>query len=102
MAANHTAELWREKAFAALVDDAVVHGKFDRVVIHRDPVVPVWAELIDFKTGQVGDCGAESLAVRYRPQMEAYRAALSVMLSLAPDQIGAMFLFVDTGDVWQI
>ena len=91
---------WREREFALLLPDeaggeVLVRGSFDRVVLHAGG-----AEILDFKTDQVGD--ADRLAERvehYRPQMEQYRRVLSELESLAPENIVTRLLFVTAGRV---
>jgi ATP-dependent exoDNAse (exonuclease V) beta subunit len=99
--ASGEAEVWRERRFVARVGDRLVEGVFDRVTVYRKRGRVVGAELIDFKTDQIG--GGEpgrSLDERvdgYRPQVEAYRAALATMLGLKNTRVRASLLFLDAG-----
>ena len=61
--------------------------------------VPVGADVIDFKTDVIT---AEALAERvdhYRPQLEAYRQAVSHLLGLPLEQISIRLVFVALGVV---
>ncbi len=86
-------ELWRERAFAVRDGDRLMRGVFDRVAIERDSHDrAVAARLIDFKT----DAFSAATVERYRPQMEAYRRALGLMLGLDVSAVEAVLLFVDS------
>ena len=53
---------------------------------------------MDFKSDEVaGEAGLEVLAGQYRPQMEAYRSALSRMLGLPPARVRMMLVFLQAG-----
>jgi ATP-dependent helicase/nuclease subunit A len=97
-------ELWREKAFEAVLDGREwVSGAFDRVVVTRKDGRAVAADALDFKSGRVDD--AESLAAavaRYRSQTDLYRRALAMILNLAPDRIRVRLLFTATGDIAEV
>jgi ATP-dependent helicase/nuclease subunit A len=94
------AELWRERAFAALVDGRLMRGVFDRVHLWRDAGGrPTRALLIDFKTDRPGDDGPAGLAERYRAQMAAYRGALSAMLGLDEGAIDAVLVLTGAAQV---
>lgn len=91
-------DLWRERAFAVPLNGQLLQGRFDRVVIHcNERGQPERAELIDFKTDRLSENGTGEIIARYKPQIEAYRQALSVMLRLAPSHIGAKLLLVGAG-----
>lgn len=97
---DRDAQLWQEKRFAVVDGPRLMQGAFDRVVIKRDGRQATRATLIDFKTDRVADADAMDLAVqRYRPQMQAYRRALSKMLGLSMDAIEARLVFVSVGEV---
>ncbi|MCC6580578.1 MAG: UvrD-helicase domain-containing protein [Phycisphaeraceae bacterium] len=91
-------ELWRERAFAVAVGGRVLRGRFDRVMVHRQDGRAVRAELIDYKTDRVDGGQLEEATRRYRPQMQAYCAALARMLGLREDAVTATLLFVEAGE----
>ncbi|MEM9415379.1 MAG: UvrD-helicase domain-containing protein [Planctomycetota bacterium] len=87
------AELWRERAFATVVDGRLWHGMFDRVHVWRDDAGRATrARLIDFKTDRLPEAGPDVLAEAYGGQLNAYRDALCAMLSLRPEQVEAVLV----------
>ena len=97
-------ELWRERSFAVHQGDALLRGSFDRVVVTRRGGQAVSAHVLDFKTDGL-DGSPDSLAERmehYRPQLAAYRAALTSMLGIEVSRIRASLLFVAVGEACDI
>lgn len=93
-------DVLREQPFAVRLDDVVLRGTFDRVVLIRRGGAIVGADLIDFKTDAAGDSDALAERVEhYRPQIGAYRRALQQMYGLDADAVTAKLVFVSTGDV---
>lgn len=102
-----TTQAWRERRFAIRMDDTLLSGAFDRVVIQMHEGRPVAAEILDFKTdapSQIEKDGGKSLDdfVRekvqfYEPQMQAYRKAVQKMTALPESQISMTLLFVTLG-----
>jgi ATP-dependent exoDNAse (exonuclease V) beta subunit len=95
-------ELWRERRFRLVLDAGtprarLVSGAFDRVAIARERGRVVRAELVDFKTDRVGEAELDVRVEFYRPQIEAYRAALSRILGIGGQAISARLAFVDAG-----
>ncbi|HUY90928.1 MAG TPA: UvrD-helicase domain-containing protein [Pirellulales bacterium] len=90
----------RERRFAVRERDAILSGSLDRLVlIHRGDKL-VAAEVLDFKTDRVSPDRPEQLAAAidaYRPQLNAYRQAVSRMTGLPLDRIFARLLFVEPG-----
>ncbi len=94
--------LWREKRFDIVLDDTLVSGSFDRVLIHLDAPDgrPARAELLDFKSDRVQDAAAlDRAAETHRPQLDLYARALARILRLPPDRIGAALVFTRAGRV---
>lgn len=89
------AEVWRERAFDAVVDGAWVSGVFDRVHLpaKSSPVI------IDFKTNSAFS-GEVPEAHRY--QMEMYRKALALILGRAPGKIEAKLVYLRAGAVVEV
>ena len=92
-------QLWRERSFAVRIEERMLRGKFDRVVIRTLNDKPTHADLIDFKTDRVTPETLARTIERYQPQMQAYRQALSIMLALPSDKVRAQLLFVESGQV---
>lgn len=93
-------KLWAERSFVVSDGKRLLKGKFDRAVFQTDDQGQATAaHLIDFKTDHVA-AGSDALAHRaetYRPQVEAYRRALSLMLGLDESAITAELLFTTPG-----
>ena len=87
------AEVWRERAFEAVIDDAWVSGVFDRVVLVRGPEGVERAAILDFKTDR--EVGVEELRHRHAAQLELYRRALSGLTGLAAERIVASLVATD-------
>jgi hypothetical protein len=103
-------KLHREWRFAVRLDDAIVQGFVDRLLLYyradkvsgdkvnADSVVA--ADILDFKTDAVEPGGAIGERVEfYRPQLEAYRRAVAEVFRLDPRRIVARLLFVEPGIV---
>lgn len=93
-------QLWAERTFVVPDGPRLLKGTFDRVVFAVDEQGNATAaHLIDFKTDRVA-ADSEALQQRvasYRPQLEAYRRALSVLLKLDAQAITAELLFTTPG-----
>ncbi|MGH7996032.1 MAG: 3'-5' exonuclease, partial [Opitutaceae bacterium] len=92
------AELWRERAFEAVIGGAWVSGVFDRVVVIRKADgQPERADLYDFKTDRV-DAGAEPAAAaeRHVGQLAWYRRAVRALTGLPESAIGCEVVFTRT------
>lgn len=83
----------------------LLRGRFDRVAIATLGGAPVWAEVVDFKTGAApartgaGEGNGAGGAGAYAEQMRAYRRAAAGMLRIPLERIGARLVFVDEGIV---
>lgn len=83
------AEVWRERAFEVVLDDAWVTGVFDRVIISRDDQGrPEAVDVVDFKTDRFDpEHGVGQTLARYAAQMELYRRAASVLAGVRVDRV---------------
>ena len=91
-----------EQPIAFLDDDKLVTGSIDRLVLMKNGDSVLAADIIDFKTDAVdaGDEAALTAKVEhYRPQLEAYRAAVARMFQLSKDRAASRLLFVDAATV---
>ena len=91
-----------ERRFAVRVQNKILHGSIDRLVIRRLGSEVVGLEIIDFKTDRPGSESDEDfLAERkriYVPQMEAYRRAIQAMYPNV-GSISAAIVFVSMNEV---
>ena len=88
--------VWLEKNFCLILDQRLVSGTFDRVVLHRGPDAS-WstAEIIDFKTDQgvETEAGLQAAVESHREQLELYRKALVRLTGLPESKVTCQLLF---------
>ncbi|HSJ10352.1 MAG TPA: UvrD-helicase domain-containing protein [Longimicrobiales bacterium] len=89
----------REVPFLLREGDTVVEGFIDRLVLTRAGGRVVAADVIDFKTDELDAAAIDARVEHYRPQLAAYRRAVSVMYGLAPDVVSARLVFLHSGRV---
>lgn len=89
--------LWRETPFSVLLDDGIVEGRFDRVVVYRDAEGLLRADLLDYKSDTLSSTSLEAAAEAHRPQVAAYARALQKMLGIPSTQVRAGLLFTAAG-----
>ncbi len=96
------AEVWRERAFEIVMDDAWVTGVFDRVVVQRGTGGRVdRVTVFDFKTDRVNDDAEVAEAVRrHAPQLNIYRRVAAALTRVAPETVGAELIF--TRGPWRV
>jgi len=77
-------------------------GSIDRLVLMRQGGKVVAADVIDFKTDEIGSDGESTVRDRtefYRPQVEAYQRAVSKMYRIESERIVGRLLFLSAGIV---
>ncbi len=88
-----------EHRFVVRDGHCLLSGTIDRLILiyHGDQLVA--ADILDYKTDALppNDPHAESIVDHYRPQLSAYRRALSNIFHLPLDQISARLLLVGPG-----
>lgn len=91
----------REYPFACCLDQALISGVIDRLVLWSDADQIIAADLFDFKTDAVSGRGElwEARVANYRLQIETYRRAVSHLFGLTPDRISARLVFLQPGIV---
>jgi len=106
-------KLHREWPFAVRLDDSIVQGFVDRLLLYyrADKVIGdkvsansvVAADILDFKTDavEVGEA-VDQRVEYYRPQLEAYRRAVAEVYRLDPRKIAARLLFLDPGVIKKV
>ena len=89
------AEVWRERAFEIVLDEAWVTGVFDRVVVERDAGGAVArVTVFDFKTDRVGDAAALAEAARrHAPQVKLYCRVAAALARVAPETVAGELIF---------
>jgi len=88
-------DLWRERAFEAILGETWVTGMFDRVVIHRDlSGRPIRAVIYDFKTDRLAtEEQIGSAVARHTPQLVRYRQAVPALTGLPAAAVQAELIF---------
>ncbi len=90
----------RERRFAVRDGDAILTGSLDRLVLIRHGGRLAAAEVLDFKTDALSPHDLqqrEAVVSRYRPQLAAYRRAVSQLTGMPAEQVFARLLFVEPG-----
>lgn len=92
----------REQRIVSRTAEHFLSGSIDRLVlIHHDGQL-LAADVIDFKTDLLPADDAKALAARvdvYRPQIEAYRAAVAQMFRLPAERVAGRLLFTAIGKI---
>ncbi|HHX38704.1 MAG TPA: hypothetical protein GX715_01965, partial [Armatimonadetes bacterium] len=88
---------WRETPFSVLLDDGIVEGRFDRVVVYRDAEGLLRADLLDYKSDSLETTTIQQAVEIHRPQVAMYALALQRMLGIPATQVRARLLFTAVG-----
>jgi ATP-dependent exoDNAse (exonuclease V) beta subunit len=94
--------VFRERPFAIRIENQIVPGSIDRLVLILSNGKPIAADIIDFKTDDLPAGDKNTLAAKvdfYRPQINAYRAAAARVLSLDQCLIAGRLAFLGVGAV---
>jgi ATP-dependent helicase/nuclease subunit A len=95
--------VFNERRMAVRLDDQLLSGTIDRLVLLKSAGRVVAAEIVDYKTDRVGEGEGEGdrslreAVEHYRPQQEAYRAAIARMYVLPPERIRLRLIFLYPG-----
>ena len=90
-----SAEVWRERSFEIILDEAWVTGVLDRVLVVRDERGRIARVVVyDFKTDRVCDTAdtAREWRARYAAQMQLYRRAVAVLTGASLDRVRAVLV----------
>ena len=89
------AEVWRERAFEVVLDDAWVTGVFDRVVVERDANGRARRAIVfDFKTDAVAEEGGILAAVaQHAAQLNVYRRAVARLAGVGDAAVRCALVF---------
>ncbi len=84
-------EVYNERRFAVHVDNSILSGTIDRLVLFRVAGKPAAADIVDFKTDAVNDApqDVERLVEHYAPQLRAYRRAVEAIFGIPADRTTA-------------
>ena len=81
------------------------NGSFDRIVWLGDGERTVAADVLDFKTDAILPGNAKALKERtdhYRPQLEAYKRAVSLLAQIPEDRVATRLVFTIAGRVVEL
>ncbi len=93
------AEVQNERPFAVNLDEGLMQGFIDRLVLVYQGDRLIGADVIDYKTDPVDEQSMGQRIEHYRPQLEGYRLAVSKFASLPLEKIAARIVFLETGNV---
>jgi ATP-dependent helicase/nuclease subunit A len=89
-----------ERGFAVPIDQQLMNGSIDRLIIIKSGGKPIAADIIDFKTDDITPSQKSVLAEKidfYQPQMEAYRTAAAELLRIDHANVCAALVFLQAG-----
>lgn len=89
-------EVLREWPILQQLEHTLVRGRLDRLVVGRRNGKVVFAEVVDFKSGPIGDDEA-GMAEYYRPQLAFYAEVVQAHFKLDPEHVFSRLLFIDAG-----
>jgi ATP-dependent helicase/nuclease subunit A len=96
-------EVEREVPFIARTGDVIVEGFIDRLVLTREHGRVVSAAVIDYKTDMVSSVAdVQQRATHYRPQIDAYRRAVSGMYGIAAGAVEGWLVFLEAGRIVRV
>lgn len=89
------AEVWRERSFEVVLDEAWLTGTFDRVIVERgDLGAALRATVFDFKTELITDEPSRAAAIAsHAPQLNLYRRVAAVLTGLPPAAVRCEIVF---------
>lgn len=95
-------EVYLEQPFVVRDQKIYTQGQFDRIVVLYDGDQIVGADIVDFKTDQVGQDTIDERTDFYRPQLELYQRAAAEWLHQTLASISARLAFVRCGSIHRI
>ena len=88
-----------ERNFAMYLDDQLMQGTIDRLVMIYEAQRLIAADVIDYKTDHVDSENLKDKIEFYAPQLNAYRRCVSQLFGLSPESIGCKLLFTATDQI---
>ena len=92
-------EVENERPFAVLLDDGLLQGVIDRLVLVYEGDQLVAADVVDFKSDSISEPSLQQRVDYYRPQLAGYRRAVQKFTKLPLEKISTRLLFVETGQL---
>ena len=95
-------EVSNERAFALYLNDQLMQGTIDRLVLVFEGDKLIAADVIDYKTDHVDDDTINEKAKHYAPQLAAYRQSVSQLFGLPVENIGCKLVFAQSDRIVSI
>lgn len=92
-------EVENERPFAVQLENGILQGIIDRLVLVYEGDRLVAADVIDFKTDSISQSGLQERVEYYKPQLVGYRKAVSKFTKLPLEKISTRLLFVESGSL---
>ena len=92
-------EVHTERAFAVNLDQGLIRGVIDRLIFVYQGDRIIAADVVDFKTETIDRDKIHGHIENYRPQLDAYREAVSRFADLPLGKISTRLAFVETGQI---
>ena len=92
-------EVENERPFAVMLEEGLLQGVIDRLVLVYEGDQLVAADVIDFKTDSISEAGLQQRVDYYHPQLAGYRRAVQRFTRLPLEKISTRLLFVETGQL---
>lgn len=92
-----TATIENERPFAVRLDQQIVRGSIDRLVLIHEGKTLVAAEVIEYKTDDLAGSDEVRIGERvaaYQPQIAIYRRAVAQLTGLSPNRVFARLVLV--------
>jgi ATP-dependent exoDNAse (exonuclease V) beta subunit len=97
--------VFRERPFAIRDGESILTGSIDRLVVLYNGPAAIGADILDYKTDSLAPDAPAAIDEKvnhYRPQLDAYRRAVSAMYKLPPERISARLAFVSVGVIMNV
>ena len=105
LASDVSWEVRNEQKIAVRVENSILSGNIDRLIVVRSGKRYLAADVIDYKTDNLQEDEDDCVGQRvdfYRSQLESYRQAVARMLQLDTERIALRLAFVKKGLVVNI
>ena len=92
-------EVQTERSFATQVDNGIIHGRVDRLVLVYEAKQLVGVDILDFKSDSAESQLDPILRARHEHQLHNYRQAVAAWTGLDLHKICARLIYVETGNL---
>jgi hypothetical protein len=92
-------EVHNERRFAVSLNEGLLEGVIDRLILVYQGNKIIAADVIDFKSDAVDGSNLQRHIEFYRPQMDAYRIAVSKFARIPIEKVSTRIVFANVGTV---